>query len=46
MEKTKKFLKYLQLNNISVEEAIEVLQKVKNDKKPREKAIVKSYETR
>jgi len=46
MVKTKKLLKYLRYNKVSIEEALDILETLKKGKRPREKAVIKEYETR
>ena len=45
-EKTKNLLEYLSSNKLSPEQAIEILKSIKAGRRPREKAIIKEYETR
>jgi len=46
MEKTKKLMKFLSSNKISMEQALDMLETTIKGKAPKEKAVVKNYETR
>jgi hypothetical protein len=46
MSKISLILKFLESNNISINEAISLLKKIQQGKKEQEKAVVKGYEKR
>lgn len=46
MAKIKNLLKYLLSNNISLDQALEMIEEAKKGKKPKQKAIIENYEKR